>query len=131
MAVPVRLLVTLTMVISYTIPVFNLTFDWWNSGNSPSSGPPDIVGVPCQLYNNSRIHYAENQELRFPVNLALVFDVPYNSYIRPVVEVVPGSGTYLAVYTVKWVHRGFGNEYWAAVCIPCDNAGSVIVSHVP
>lgn len=117
-----------------TLPNFNITFDYWNPGNTPSGGARDGT-VNGQLYLHSRGDYIQNPAVptdAFMPNLSI--RVPIGFIARP-----GGPATKTAIlgmtdslgniwyYYVRWwdfCHSRFPNEYVELLVGQCDNAGT-------
>lgn len=96
-------------------PSFNLTMNVWLGGVNPLTNPPDLLGIPCQLYRYSRLTTASPSAIiRIPV-VAGWTDGPAVAFAttNPIAECPAGAGVFYRVNAAVWMHRGFSNEYVA------------------
>jgi len=119
---------------AYTTPVFNLTADVWNDGNTPDDGPADWTGVACQFYIYSR-HSTPIQpcelELYTPViqvRLPIAAAGPWVA--GQIFEVVGASGRFYRARFKERVHYGFVNEYLVVIVVQCNSAGVPLIRDI-
>jgi hypothetical protein len=118
---------------AYILPVFNLSFDWWNPNHVPNAVPPDDHTVG-QLYmltkpSGEQAPLDNNQWpqiviVRVPLAFCALHPTElYRSFFR---YTDTFSGT-LRHYYVRWwdtVHAGFPNEYGHLTVSQCSPNGS-------
>ena len=120
------------MVRVYTLPQFNITFDYWATGLLPAFDAATYSGVPCQNYYERRVGLVSfSCNVRTPVDLTKQYGVFNFGDPFPVMEVPSGSGRFFLVRQVRVVHEGFPNEYWVLTGTSCTPAGLAIDGHVP
>jgi len=116
----------------YTLPDFNLLADIWYPPNYPYLGGADISGLPCQLYWNSRVPASMDRPIPsgFLPTIILRYPTAWYGYLL--------NGTIIGFATntlpSKWfvinsqmtAHKGFPNEYLAAILEPCDDHGGYV-----
>lgn len=110
----------------FTLPNFNLVGRTWNPGHNPATDPPDFVGIPLQLYVNSRQSIdIEAGASQFYTPLIIIrTPLPTLAFqTGTIVESVTGSSDY---YLVRWLqnyHQGFPNEYLGCSVSQCSALG--------
>jgi hypothetical protein len=119
---------------AFTLPVFNLTANVWNTGNVPSGSSPDFTGVACQFYIYSRVSvdvqpcelelYTPLIQIRLPIAAA----TPWVN--GQVFEVVGGSGRFYRARFKDRLHYGFPNEYLVAYVVQCDEDGRPLIRDI-
>lgn len=118
----------------YTLPDFNIVFDYWAQGLTPAAFPSTYANVPCQHYFNARVGLVNFATLvRTPKDLTKAFGytVAGSAPPFPIMEVPSGSGRYFIVRMCRVAHEGFPNEYWVLTGTACDNTGAAIDGHLP
>lgn len=117
---------------AYTLPDFNLLFDWWDFTHTPSAVGPDQTDLAGQLYRNSRgaDTNTPRAQLRVPTSVGTGLANPPTSggANNPIVECPQGSGCFYRVERAEYIHRGFPNEYVALDVTPCQDTGARIDS---
>lgn len=123
---------------AFTLPNFNLTLDWWVYGNLPSLGPPDIGGVPAQLYVDTRTLFVVPKAggvdaifvewMRIQNVWPFVFPPPYVGSVFGWTDPA-GNQWYYLVKSWEWAHVGFPNEYLDMLVMQCDNAGDQTINN--
>jgi len=118
----------------YTLPDFNITFDYWIQGETPNGNVATYVDVPCQNYFNPRVGLVNYSLLiRTPVDLTKQFGdfLTGTTPPFPIMEVPSGSGRYFLVRICRVAHEGFPNEYWVLTGTACDGDGFANDGHLP
>jgi hypothetical protein len=110
-------------------PSFNLTANVWLGGVNPSSAPPDLVGIPCQVYRYSRLTTASPQAIiRIPVAFGWT-DGPAVAFAstNPIMECPAGAGVFYRINAAVWMHRGFSNQYIALRADPLRVSATAVL----
>lgn len=101
---------------SFTLPIFNVTYDLWRPPNAPPAAP-DVFAAPCQLYV-----FSKGPADVDPTNVdtfvpPIYLRVPKGTDVRvnDIIECQPGSGFRYIVRWAERVHLGFVNEYFTAL----------------
>lgn len=115
------------MPTGFVPPTFNLLYDRWLFPNFPSTGAPDIVGKPCQLYFNSKglldLTPGDNDLWVPPVFLRVPSDI-FVPAVLDTVGILLHAPDYYRVRWVQVVHAGFANEYYSCILDQCTANGA-------
>jgi len=118
----------------YVLPQFNLLARVWYVPRRFSSGAPDAVDVPCQLYVYSRplmdVQYGEKTLWVPPVTLRLPKEKVGTWAQMGLVECPSGSERYYLTRWKEWMHLGFPNEYLIAMVDQCTAEGDPVARYV-
>lgn len=118
---------------AFSLPVFNISFNYWFPGVDPSTHPPS-TGTPGQLYVYSRYsgligpgltpQYPPEVIIRVPVGWLTAVNAPYRAGIFSFTDVA-GIEWFYAVAWWEHMHAYFPNEYVAFFCQQCTDTGSI------
>lgn len=105
-----------------TVPIFNLSYDWWLPGNAPPA-PPDVQDV-CQLYYFSK--FPPTSAVFRPFGEIRVARQFWSNIAIPTIDglwrLTDFFGNKWYYKTIWWdyFHLGMPNEYICNVVEQCD-----------
>jgi len=112
---------------AFSLPNFNLLCDIWREPHVPGTDPPDVVGVPCQVYSQTRVDYqweVNTPLLSWPAQMIRLPPDNYPDDFRFVKITNLTAPYYFSLYASHPEHLGFPNSYFALFGIPCDDHGN-------
>jgi hypothetical protein len=119
---------------AFTVPIFNIFCDVWNSGHTPFADAPDAENVPCQFYVNSRgtfdVQPCEIEVYTPPLWVRLPIDQIGVWASGQIFEVASESGRYYRARFKDRMHYGFPNQYLFVVVVQCTNEGIPLIRDI-
>jgi len=119
---------------AYTLPVFNVPVDMWDSGHTPAGDDPDFENVTCQFYVYSRVSfdvqpcdlelYNPPIQIRMPLSTIAIWES------SQVYEVPAESGRYYRARFKERLHLGFVNEYLVVYVVQCNSSGIPLIRDI-
>ena len=114
-----------------SLPQFNVSFEGWVAGNSPSAGPKDFT-VNGQLYLHSRMDIDRDSTFTTKnnpnISIRILDFSPWTAgppYVTSILQagLIPGFKGRWIVRFWEIMHKNFPNEYIMLFCDQCDDNG--------
>lgn len=106
------------------LPNFNLTMKVWKFPNTPAITSPDLTGIACQVYFNSR-GLLDTTDGSSALWVPPIFiRVPLGVYTPNRGDVILAVGPVIEYYVVTWAqvtHKGFPNAYLTVMVSQCND----------